>query len=81
MFYLNLIVLSLIILSSFVFTKNSSYDFMKFTGYLVFYYILIVLGGILGHLVNKKYGKMVGSIAGFVVSVLLWNKYGELSKK
>ena len=85
MHYTNtLIALGLILASSFLITNviDKSYDFVKLIGYLLFYYVLIVL---FSFLANKylKIGnsKLIGSIIGLIISIFLWIMFGDKAKK
>uniref|UniRef100_A0A6C0I9G6 Uncharacterized protein n=1 Tax=viral metagenome TaxID=1070528 RepID=A0A6C0I9G6_9ZZZZ len=68
----------LIILASFIITKylNKDYSFAKLSGFMLFYYALMLS---LGYLLQSKMknGKLIGSVIGFVLSVLLWFKFGK----
>jgi hypothetical protein len=83
MYYNNLLPLALIIVAaSFILTNfiDKTYSFPKVTAFMLFYYALILLFAFLG---NKyfKVSKKVGSIVGFIVSVLLWLSFGKKAKK
>ena len=77
-----LLITVLIILSSYLITDfvDKSYSFPKLAMFLIFYYALIIFGAILGskHLKN---GKMIGSIGGFILSIILWFLFGKNAKK
>ena len=77
-----LLITALIFLSSFLFTNfvDKSYSSFKLPMFLIFYYGLILLGAFLGSKYIKKNGRMIGSVAGFVLSVILWVKFGEYAK-
>jgi Na+/proline symporter len=77
-----LLITALIFLSSFLFTNlvDKSYSPFKLPLFLIFYYCLILLGAFLGNKYIKKNGKMIGSVAGFLLSVLLWFKFGDYAK-
>ena len=63
----------IIILSSYIITNylNKQYSFAKLSGFLLFYYAIIILFSWLSVKYFKS-TKMIGSIVGFVLSVLLW---------
>jgi Na+/proline symporter len=78
----HLLISGIIILSSFLITKflNDKYSFIKLTGFLLFYYFLIVLFSWLA-MKYLKNGKLIGSIVGFILSIILWNIFGHYALK
>lgn len=78
-----LLITALIVFSSYLITSfvDKSYSFTKLTAFLIFYYGLVILGAYLGKKYIKKNGQMIGSISGFVISVLLWLAFGKNAKK
>lgn len=77
-----LLITLIIVAASYILTNfiDKSYSFPKVTGFMLFYYALILLFAFLG---NKyfKVSKKIGSIVGFIVSVLLWILFGKNAKK
>ena len=68
-----LVISLIIILASFIITKylSKEYSFAKLSGFLLFYYAIIILFSWLSVKYFKS-TKMIGSVIGFVLSVLLW---------
>ena len=80
----SIIALVLIILGSYLISSmvDKSYDFGKLVGFLTFYYAIIVLFSFgMDNLLKIKNGSLIGSILGFIVSVVLWLKFGNKAKK
>ena len=76
-------IVAIILISSFLITQvDKSYDFIKLSGYLFFYYVLILL---FSHLA-KRYlqinnAKMICSSFGLFISLILWFMFGNNAKK
>jgi len=73
----------LIIFSSFVITTflDKRYSFFKLSGFLLFYYSLILLFAFLAtKFLKVNNSKVIGSVFGFMVSLLLWNRFGDYAK-
>jgi hypothetical protein len=78
-----LLISSLILLSSFVITNflDKRYSFPKLSAFLLFYYFLIVVFAMgASKFLKTKHSKLIGSILGFVVSLLLWFNFGDYAK-
>jgi hypothetical protein len=81
--YTILLISALILLSSFVITMflDKRYSFPKLSAFLLFYYFLIVVFAMgASKFLKFKHSRLIGSILGFVVSLLLWFKFGDYSK-
>ena len=79
-----LLISLLIIFSSYIITNflDKSYSFGKLSAFLLFYYFLIILfAWIFTSKIKITNGKMIGSIAGFITSLILWFMYGKQAKK
>ena len=82
--YSPIIALVLILLGSYLISNvvDKNYDFGKLVGFLTFYYAIIVLFSFgMNNLLKIKNGVLIGSILGFIVSVVLWFMYGDMAKK
>ena len=78
-----LIISALILLSSFIITMflDKRYSFPKLSVFLLFYYFLIVVFAMgASKFLKFKHSRLIGSIVGFVVSLLLWFKFGDYAK-
>ena len=73
---------ALIVLSSYIITSHlsKSYSFPKLTGFLLFYYAIIIFFAWLSVKYFKS-TKMIGSIIGFVISVVLWFIFKDYALK
>jgi len=80
-----LLISGIIIISSFLITEflSKNYSFPKLTAFLLFYYSLIILFSWLAvkYFKQVKYNKTIGSIVGFVLSVVLWFTFGKYAQK
>jgi hypothetical protein len=82
--YPSIIALVLIVLGSYLISNlvDKSYDFGKLVGFLTFYYAIIVLLSFgATNFLKIRNGNLIGSVLGFIVSVLLWFKFGNKAKK
>ena len=74
----------MIVISSYIITNflDKSYSFGKLSAFLLFYYFLIVLfAWIFTAKLKITNGKMFGSVAGFIASLMLWFVFGKQAKK
>ena len=80
-----LLISAIIVLSSFIVTNflNKNYSFVKLTSFLLFYYALIVLFSFLAvkFFKKNKYNKLIGSVIGFIISIILWFVFGYYAQK
>ena len=80
-----LLISAIIIFSSFIVTNflNKKYSFVKLTSFLLFYYALIVLFSFLAvkFFKKNKYNKLIGSVIGFIISIILWFVFGYYAQK
>ena len=80
-----LLISGIIIISSFLITEflSKNYSFPKLTAFLLFYYALIILFAWLAvkYFKNVKYNKTIGSVIGFIISVVLWFTFGTYAQK
>ena len=77
-----LLISLLLVLASFIITNflEKQYSFPKLAGFMLFYYALIVIFSMIGQKVFPNGGKLIGSILGLLISVLLWFNFGDYSK-
>ena len=82
--YSSITALVLIILGSYLISGvvDKSYDFGKLVGFLTFYYALIVLFSFVAtNFLKIRNGNLIGSLVGFLISIILWFNFGSKSKK
>ena len=80
---MNLLNIILILFSSYIITTflDKKYSFFKLSGFLLFYYFLILLfANLSGKFLKFKNSKTIGSIVGFIVSIILWFNFGYYAK-
>jgi hypothetical protein len=69
---ISLIIINTVIISKFI---DTTLNVFKFTGVMIFYYLLVIGFGYLG--ATYASNEMVGTIVGMVISVYLWVNFGK----
>jgi len=77
-----LLISALVLLSSFIITYflDKRYSFVKLSGFLLFYYFLIIVFSMMfSKFLKFKNSKLIGSALGLIVSLILWFNFGKYS--